>query len=72
MRFTTLLNYPLIDWLIDWLIDDAMFVCLHDDLILGFCYGNLTVETGGVELALTITPVLQANRLTKCASQPVF
>ena len=49
-----------------------MFVCLHDDLILGFCYGNLTVETGDVELALTITPVLQANRLTKCASQNAF
>ena len=23
-------------WLIDWLIDDAMFVCLLDELILGF------------------------------------
>ena len=80
MRFTTLLNYPLIDWLIDWLVgwlidwltDDAMFVCLHDDLILDFCYVNLTLETDDVELALTITPVLQANQLTKCASQPVF
>ena len=27
-------------------------------------------ETGGVELASTITLVLQANRLTKCASHP--
>ena len=26
-----------------------------------------TIETGGLELALTITLVLQANRLTKCA-----
>ena len=25
-----------------WLIDDAMFLCLFDDLILGFCYTNLT------------------------------
>ena len=29
----------------------------------------LTWETGGFELALTITLALQANRLTKCASQ---
>ena len=27
-------------------------------------------ETGGLELASTITLVLQASRLTKCASQP--
>ena len=27
-------------------------------------------ETGGLELALTITLVLKANRLTKCASHP--
>ena len=29
-------------------------------------------ETGGLELASTITRVLQANRLTKCASQEVL
>ena len=45
-----------------------MFVCLLDELILGFCYSDLTLETGGFELALTITLVLQANRLAKCAS----
>ena len=45
-----------------------MFVCLLDELILCFCY--LTLETGGFELASTITLVLQANRLTKCASHP--
>ena len=39
-------------------------------LILGFCYSNLTRETGRLELASTITLVLQANRLTKCASHP--
>ena len=47
-----------------------MFVCLLDEMILGFCYSDLTLETGGIELASTITPVLQANRLTKCASHP--
>ena len=42
-------------------------VCLLVQLILG-CYRNLTRETGGLELASAITLVLQANRLTKCAS----
>ena len=45
-----------------------IFVCLLDDLILVFCYSNLTRENGGLELALIITIVLQANQLTKCAS----
>ena len=31
------------DWLIDWLIDDAMFVCLLDELILGFCYSDFDI-----------------------------
>ena len=33
-------------WITIWLIDDAMsiFVCLLNDLILGFCYSNLTWE----------------------------
>ena len=29
--------YHLIELPFDWLIDDAMFVCLLDELILGFC-----------------------------------
>ena len=49
-----------------------MFVFLLDELILGFCYGDLTLETGGFELASTITLVLQAKRLTKCASHPEY
>ena len=62
--------YDLIDLPFEWLIHDAMFVCLLDELILGFCYSELTLETNGFELASTITLVLQANRLTKCASHP--
>ena len=31
----------------EWLIDDAIFACLLDDLILGICYSDLTLETGG-------------------------
>ena len=50
-----------------WLIDDIMliFVCLLGDLVLGFCYSNLTRETGGLEIAST------TNQLTKCASHPM-
>ena len=65
MRFTTLSNYHLADW---WC--DVNSFCLLDDLILSFCCSNLTKETGGLELALTITLELQANQLTKCASHP--
>ena len=50
-------------WLIDWLCN-AFFL---DQLILSFCYNSLN---GEFELALTITLVVQANRLTKCASHP--
>ena len=42
-----------------------MVVCLLDELILGFCYSDLILETGGFELASTF--LLQENRLTKCA-----
>ena len=52
----------LIELPFEWLIDD--------ELILSFCYSDLTLETGGFELASTITLVLQANQLTKCASHP--
>ena len=53
-----------------WLIDDVnlVFVCLLDDLIVGFCYRYLIQETGGLELASTITLVLQANPLTRSTS----
>ena len=51
--------------------DDVMLiVCLLVDLIQGFCYSYLTLETGGLELATTIILVLQANWLTKCSSHP--
>ena len=46
----------------------CLFVCLFDatdELILGFCYSDLTLGTGGFEVASTITLALQANRLTK-------
>ena len=47
-----------------------MFVCLLDELILGFCYSDLALETSGFQLASIMTLVLQANQLTKYASHP--
>ena len=66
-QFTTLSNTI-------WLTDDVtLSFCLFTwwfDSSFFFCYSNLRLETGGFELASTITLVLQANRLTKCASHP--
>ena len=63
--------YHVIELPFEWLIDDAIFVCLFE-LILGFCYSDLALETGEFELASTINLVLQANRLTKCASHLIY
>ena len=63
MRFTTLSNYYLIDWWCNF--DFCLFACWID---FRFCYSYMTWETGGLELASTIILLLQANRLTKCAS----
>ena len=35
--------YHLIELPFDWLIDDAMFVCLLDELILGFFYSDFGI-----------------------------
>ena len=48
MRFITISDYHLT------MLD---FDCLLNDLILAFCYSNLRRETGGLELAPTITIV---------------
>ena len=71
--YQTVTQWDLLPYKItNWLIDDVMliFVCLHVDLILGFCYRHLTRETDGLELASAITLALQANRLTVCVSHP--
>ena len=39
-------------------------------MILDFSYSFLRRETGGFELAVTITPVLEVDQLTKCVSHP--
>ena len=59
--------YRITIWVIDWWCN----VCLLDELILGFCYSDLTLEVGELELASTINLVLQANRLTKCVSHHI-
>ena len=67
MRFTTLLNYHLI---VSWCdVNFCLCVWRFDS---SFCYSNLREETGGLEFTLTITLVLQANRLTKCASNTSY
>ena len=66
------LFFPLY-WITIWLIDVMLsFVSLLNDLILGFCYRNLTWETSGLELALTITLILQADQLTKCTKRMFY
>ena len=62
--------YHLIELPFEWLSDDAMLYCLLDELILGFCYRDLTLATGGFELASAITVALKANQPTKCANHP--
>ena len=67
MRYTTLSNY----YLSDWLMMQCFFLYLMN-WILGFCYSDLTLENGGFELASTNTLALQVNRLTKCASHAMY
>ena len=57
-----------------WLIDDVtlcfcLFMWWFDSSF--FCYSNLRRETSGFELASTITLVLHANRLIKCAKKSI-
>ena len=65
-----LLPYGITIWLIDWLIDWCN-VCLFTWWIDSrFLLQRFHMGNRWNELASTITLVLQANGLTKCASQP--
>ena len=64
MRFTPLEKHHLIH------CEQNVNFCLLDNS--RFCYSNLTRGSAGFELVLTITVVLRANRLTKCASHPIL
>ena len=57
--------YHLIELQFEWLIDGAMFVFFTWWIDSRFLLQGLTLETDRFELASTITPTLQANRLTK-------
>ena len=57
-------NYRITIWVIDWWCNVCLFTWLIDTR---FLLQRFDTETGGFELASTITLVLQANRLTKCA-----
>ena len=54
-------------WVIDWWCNICLFTWCID---IKFLLQRLTLETGGFELASSITLVLQKNQLTKCASHP--
>ena len=61
--------YHLVELPFDWLIDDAMFVCLVDELIPGICYSDFEMGDRWIWIRIDhLTLALQANRLTKCAS----
>ena len=60
-------RYRITNGVIDWWCTVCLLTWSIDTRL---CYSDLTLETGGFELASIITPVLQANRLTKCASHP--
>ena len=62
-------GYRITIWVTDWCCNVCLFT---DELIQGFCCSGLTLETGWFELASTITILLQANWLTKFASQNRF
>ena len=64
--------YHLIELPFDWLIDDAIFVCLLDELFLGFLLQQFDMENWWIWTRMTCTPVLQANRLNKCASHLIY
>ena len=67
MRFTTLMNYHVVDWWCD--VNFCFFTWWLDSR---FYYSNLTRDTGGRKLSLTITLVLWANWLTKYSSHSIF
>ena len=58
--------YHLIKLPFAWLIDDAMFVSLLDELILGFCYSNFDMGNWWIWTRIDYHPCI-----TKCASHPI-
>ena len=48
-------------WLIDWLIDNAMFICLIDELILGFCYSDFDIGNWRIRTRIDYNPCITSE-----------
>ena len=53
--------YRLIEFPFDWLMDDAMFVCLLGDLILGFCYSNFDMRNRWIWTSIDYHPCITSE-----------
>ena len=69
MRFTNLSNYHLIDWWCDVSLCLFVFVMFDSSFFVTAIWDGKPVDSSSHS---TITLVLQANRLTKCASPTCF
>ena len=53
--------YRISIWLIDWWCDDAMFICLLDELILGFCYSDFEIENRWIWTRIEYHPCITSE-----------
>ena len=53
--------YHLIELPFEWLIDDAMFVCLLDELILGFCCSNFDMGSRWIWTRIDYHPCITSE-----------
>ena len=73
--FTRLLLYGIFHFIelpFGWLIDDPMFVCVLDELILGFVTAIWHWKSADLNSHRLSPFYYKANRLTKCASHPKY
>ena len=54
--------YHFIELPFDWLIDDAMFVCLLDKLILGFCYSDFDIGNRWIWTRIDCHPCITSEQ----------
>ena len=53
--------YHLIELPFDWLIDDAIFVCLHDELFLGFLLQRFDMENRWIWTRIDLHPCITSE-----------
>ena len=58
--------YRITIWLID---DDAMFVCLLDELILGFCYSDFDIGNRWIRTRIDCYPWITSEPTNQVSSQ---